>query len=218
MDLFEEFQEAIYKDLGRHRAYSDIAELRPMIGGVECQLDTLSTFMKDVDLDPSIIWFPSTLKLHYEPLGVALIMGSWNYPVFTAVKPLTTCIAAGNCAIIKPSELAPATAEVICKLVEKYLDPNCFRCHTGGVDVAVRLTSMPFDIICFTGSTDKGKLVASAAAKNLVPCILELGGKCPVIVDRTADLDHVAYKVVTAKFQNAGQTCIGVDYVYVHES
>lgn len=198
--LFKDFQEAIHKDLGRHRAYSDIAELSPMIGGIDGQLAMLGTYMKDVELDPSVIWFPSSLKLHYEPLGVALIMGSWNYPVFTVIKPLTTCIAAGNCAIIKPSELAPATAEVMRKLVETYLDPNCFKYHVGGVDVAVRLTTMPFDIICFTGSSDKGKLVAAAAAKNLVPCILELGGKCPVIVDRTADLDHVAFKVVCAKF------------------
>lgn len=203
-DLAEELKDAIHKDLGRHRAWSDLAEVRPMIGNIDYQIEKLADYMKDVDLDPSIIWFPSTLKLKYEPLGVALIMASWNYPVFTVIKGLTTCIAAGNCAVIKPSELAPATAIVLRKLVENYLDPNCYRHHAGGVDVAVRLTSLPFDIICFTGSSEKGKLVAAAAAKNLTPCILELGGKCPVVVDRTADLDFVANKVVTAKFLNAG--------------
>ena len=120
--------------------------------------------------------------------------------------------------MIKPSELSPNTAAAIQKLVDNFLDPRCYRVIQGGVDVAVNITKHRWDLICFTGSSQTGKLVAKSAAENLIPCILELGGKCPVIIDQEANVDFAAFKTVSAKFQNAGQTCIGVDYVLCHES
>ena len=147
---------------------------------------------------------PAKTKVRYEPLGVVLIFGSWNYPYVVTLKPLVQAIAAGDCAVIKPSEMAPFASAAIKSLVENYLDKDCFTVIEGGVDVASQICNYPWDLICFTGSTQKGKLVAEAAAKNLVPCILELGGKCPCVIDETADVDFAAAKVAFARFSNSG--------------
>ena len=114
-------------------------------------------------------------------------MGSWNYPVNT-LSPFVSAITAGNAVMIKPSEFAPNTSHCMKRLFDKYLDQRYYRCIEGAVKTGIKLTSTPFDIICFTGSTHTGKLIAKAASEHLTPCILELGGKCPAIVDRSADL------------------------------
>jgi aldehyde dehydrogenase (NAD+) len=147
---------------------------------------------------------PASCKIRYEPLGVTLIFGSWNYPYVVTLKPLVQAISAGNCAVIKPSEMAPNASAAIKKLVDKYLDNECIRVIEGGVDIASKICGYPWDLIVFTGSSEKGKLVAAAAAKNLVPCILELGGKCPTVVDESADIDFAAQKIVFARFNNSG--------------
>lgn len=174
--------------------------------------------MQDVHFDAPVLLAPNFSRIRYEPLGVALVLGSWNYPYYVCLKPLAQAIASGNCCVIKPSEMSPKAASVIHKLVDKYLDSRCFRVLEGDVRVSIEVTKHKFDLICFTGSGEKGKLVAKAASDNLIPCILELGGKCPVIIDKEANCDFAAYKTVMAKFQNAGQTCITVDYVICHES
>jgi aldehyde dehydrogenase (NAD+) len=156
--------------------------------------------MCDVYFDPALIFFPNSTKIKYEPLGVALIYGSWNFPYFVTLKPLANAIAAGNCAIIKPSEMSPKSSGIIQKIVQKYLDNDCYRVILGDVNVSIQIGKFPFDLICFTGSTEKGKLVAKVAAENLIPCILELGGKCPMIIDESADVDFAAMKVAAAKF------------------
>jgi aldehyde dehydrogenase (NAD+) len=148
----------------------------------------------------------------YEPLGVALIMGSWNFPVSTLIGPFVEAIAAGCCAILKPSELAPETSKMMSKLINT-LDPDCFTCIEGGVETSIALTSSKFDVIAFTGSTEKGKLVAASAAKNLVPCLLELGGKSPAIVDDSCDIEIAAQKIAFGRFANCGQICISPDFV-----
>lgn len=156
--------------------------------------------MRDVYFDPSLIFFPNSTKIRYEPLGVALIYGSWNFPYFVTLKPLANAIATGNCAIIKPSEMSPKSSSIIQKIVQKYLDNDCYRVILGDVNVSIKIGKFPFDLICFTGSTEKGKLVAKVAAENLIPCILELGGKCPIIIDESADVDFAAMKVAATKF------------------
>jgi aldehyde dehydrogenase (NAD+) len=195
-----------------------MAELCPLRHFLEHTIDKLPEYMADVHDDPSIIFSPCSTFVRYEPLGVALIMGSWNFPYFVTIKPLVMAIAAGNCVMVKPSELAPKSSEVMQTLIEKYLDNKCIKVIQGDKDVCIELTNQKFDLICFTGSPEKGKLVAQATAKNLVPLILELGGKCPLIMDKSADFDFAANKCCYGKFQNGGQTCIGVDYVLVHES
>jgi len=122
-------------------------------------------------------------SIEYEPLGIALVISAWNYPIYTAIPQVAAAIAAGNCVILKPSELSSHSSGVIKKLFDKYLNPDFYQCIEGRIEVAKAVTKMPVDVICFTGSTATGRLVAIEAAKNLVPCILELGGKCPVIID-----------------------------------
>jgi len=200
IEMKKEMCRAMKEDMGREEFFTELVEVMVCIEFCTHTVDYLDAHMKDVECDPSIVFAPSHSKLRFEPLGVALIMGSWNYPYFVTLKPLIQSIAAGNCAIVKPSELAPCSAKIIQVLVEKYLDPNCFKVVQGGAETAIALTNSHFDIICFTGSTEKGKLVAKAAAQNLTPCILELGGKCPVILDDSTNLSFAAFKICAGKF------------------
>jgi aldehyde dehydrogenase (NAD+) len=160
--------------------------------------------MADESVDTPMLLAPAKSRIVYEPFGVALVIGSWNFPFFTTIGPLIYAIAAGNCCIIKPSEMSPQSSKVMKRLFTRHLDSACYACIEGAVQVAIAITSKPFDVLCFTGSTEKGRLVAAAAAKNLIPCLLELGGKSPTIVDESADLDIAAKKVVFGRFANAG--------------
>lgn len=153
-----------------------------------------------------------------EPLGSVLIIGPYNYPFQLVIEPLIGALAAGNTAIVKPSEFTPNTAAVIEAMLNGAFEPALVKVFTGGAEVTQSLTAQPFNHIFFTGSTRVGQLVYEAAAKNLVPVTLELGGKSPTIVDETANLKVAARRIVYGKFLNAGQTCIAPDYVYVHES
>jgi aldehyde dehydrogenase (NAD+) len=160
---------------------------------------------------------PGKSYVQPEPLGVVLIIGAWNYPVPLSVMYAAQAIAGGNCVLIKTSELSPYSSNAIADLFETYMDKDCFRVVEGQVQVAIAITKLPFDKIVFTGSTEKGKLVAKAAAENLVPCILELGGKSPTIVDNDADVRNAALRIVQGRFSNAGQTCVACDYVFIHK-
>jgi aldehyde dehydrogenase (NAD+) len=162
-------------------------------------------------------WFvaPARGWAQAEPLGVALILGPWNYPVQLLLTPLASAIAAGNCAVLKPSELAPRTAEVIAALVRESFTEDLVSVVTGGPDVAEALLAERFDKIFFTGSTQVGRLVMAAAAKHLTPVTLELGGKCPAIVCADASLALAARRLAWGKFMNAGQTCVAPDFVLV---
>ena len=131
-------------------------------------------------------------------------MGSWNFPISTTLLPAITAIAAGNAVVIKPSEISAFSAKAMKTLCARYLDLSAYKCVNGQVQVAIRASQSQFDKIIFTGSTEKGKLVAQAAAKNLVPCVLELGGKCPMVIDRSADLDFAASKTSLTGFINSG--------------
>jgi aldehyde dehydrogenase (NAD+) len=165
-------------------------------------------------------WFVSPAKgwVQCEPFGVALILGPWNYPVQLLLAPLVSAMAAGNCAVLKPSELAPRTAEAIAGLVRESFAPEFLSLATGGVDVAESLLGEHFDKIFFTGSTRVGRAVMAAAAKQLTPVTLELGGKCPAIVCADAAIELAAKRIAWGKFMNAGQTCVAPDFVLVHRS
>jgi aldehyde dehydrogenase (NAD+) len=162
-------------------------------------------------------WFvaPARGWVQSEPFGVALIFGPWNYPVQLLLVPLVSAIAAGNCAVLKPSELAPRTAEAVAALVSETFADNFVSIFNGGVDVAEALLGERFDKIFFTGSTCVGRAVMAAAAKHLTPVTLELGGKCPVIVCADAAVEQAAKRIAWGKFMNAGQTCVAPDFVLV---
>jgi acyl-CoA reductase-like NAD-dependent aldehyde dehydrogenase len=181
-----------------------MAEVLPMILDIGETIKHLQTWMKEEVVNTPLLCAPATSKIVYEPLGTMLVIGSWNYPVMLTLSPLVGAIAAGNCVIVKPSEISAHCSTVMRKLIEEYCDPNHVKCIEGHVKVAIKLTQSKFDKIVFTGSTQKGRLVAQAAAKNLVPCLLELGGKCPLIVDESADIGWAALKIIYGKFANAG--------------
>jgi len=156
--------------------------------------------------------------IHPEPYGQVLIIAPWNYPFLLLFSPLLGAIAAGNVAILKPSEHAPKTAAVIEEMINAHFDPGLLHVINGGVETSQALSRLPFDYIFFTGSTRVGKLVMKAAADHLTPVTLEMGGKSPAVVDATADLEIAATRIVWGKFYNAGQTCIAPDYLLVQRS
>jgi aldehyde dehydrogenase (NAD+) len=160
---------------------------------------------------------PGKSEIHKDPLGVVLIIAPWNYPFQLMMAPLVGAIAAGNCAVLKPSEVAPATSALFAKFIPRYVDPDCFPVVEGAVKETTELLNEQFDHIFYTGNGSVGRIVMAAAAKHLTPVTLELGGKSPVIVDSTADLDITAKRIVWAKFVNAGQTCVAPDYILVED-
>jgi aldehyde dehydrogenase (NAD+) len=161
---------------------------------------------------------PARSRIVREPLGVVLIIGPWNYPVQLLLGPLVGAIAAGNCAVLKPSEIAAHTSGVLAKLVRRYLDPECFAVFEGGVPETQAILAERFDHVFYTGNGSVAREVMAAAARHLTPVTLELGGKSPCIVDRDADLEVAARRIAWGKFMNAGQTCIAPDYVLVHQA
>jgi aldehyde dehydrogenase (NAD+) len=161
---------------------------------------------------------PSSARIYREPFGLALIIGPWNYPVQLVLAPLVGALAAGNCAVIKPSELAPATSSFLAATLPRYLDPECVQVVEGGASESAILLAERFDYIFYTGNPRVGRVVMETAAKHLTPVTLELGGKSPCIVDRSANLRVAARRIVWGKTMNAGQVCIAPDYVLVDES
>lgn len=161
--------------------------------------------------------FPYKAKIYPEPLGVVLIIGPWNYPFQLNISPLVGAIAAGNCAIIKPSELAPHTSNVLSELISKYFSPEYITVVEGGVETSQKLLAEKFDHIFFTGGTAIAKIIMAAAAKHLTPVTLELGGKSPCIVDTEINLEYTIKRIIWGKFINAGQTCIAPDYLLVNK-
>lgn len=212
----DEINEAIKKDLGRGAFATWMTEILTVEKEIDFALTHLKEWMKDKVVDTPMLIGPGRSKIVYEPLGVILVMGSWNFPVYTTLAPLIHVIAAGNCAVLKPSEFSVCTTKKLKTLITRYLDMNCFAAIEGAVEVAKACTAKKFDGIIFTGSSEKGKLVATAAGKNLVPCVLELGGKSPTIVDDSADVELAAKKICFGRYFNFGQTCVAPDYVLIH--
>jgi acyl-CoA reductase-like NAD-dependent aldehyde dehydrogenase len=159
--------------------------------------------------------FPAQGRIYPEPLGVVLIIGPWNYPFNLMISPLIGAIAAGDCALLKPSEMAPQTSRVVADLIRQTYDPAYIAVIEGGVEVSQAVLQEKFDHIFFTGGTAIGKIVMAAAAKHLTPVTLELGGKSPCIVDADIQVEYAARRIVWGKFLNAGQTCIAPDYLLV---
>jgi aldehyde dehydrogenase (NAD+) len=162
--------------------------------------------------------FPGRGWVQYDPLGVVLVIGPWNYPLYLSLAPLVAAVAAGNCAVIKPSEWAPATSALLARLVPEYLDSKAIRVVEGDASVTQALLAEGFDHALFTGGTEVGKKIMAAAAPTLTPVTLELGGKSPVIVAADADIDVAARRIAWVKLLNSGQTCIAPDYVLAERS
>ena len=209
----QEFLDALDADLGKHALEAWFTEISYVAGDAKYCRKKLKKWTRRRKVATPIVGQPGKSWLQPEPLGVVLIIGAWNYPLQLTLAGAAAAIAAGNCVVLKPSELAPATSEVTARLVPKYLDPDCVKVVEGGVVETTALLELPWDHILYTGSGNVGRIVLAAAAKHLTPVTLELGGKSPCIVMPDADLETTARRIVWGKFTNAGQTCIAPDYI-----
>jgi len=210
--------DALKTDLGKQSFEAYTTEIGFVLSNISHAIKHLRQWTKPKRVRGTLTLFPSKGFIQYEPYGTVLIIGPFNYPFQLVIEPLIGAIAAGNCAIVKPSELTPHVSKVITEMITETFPKEYIYSIEGGVEVNQALLQEPFDYIFFTGSTRVGKLVMEAAAKHLTPVTLELGGKSPVIIDKSADLTIAAKRIIWGKTINAGQTCVAPDYIMVHES
>ncbi|MDG2502920.1 MAG: aldehyde dehydrogenase [Flavobacteriaceae bacterium] len=213
----ESLFEALYKDLKKPVFESFTSELLMVQKELDLHIKNIKEWAAPKRVSGSLINFPSQDYILSEPYGTVLIISPWNYPFQLAMIPLIGAIAAGNTAVIKPSESAPHTAQIIEEIISEVFPPEWVIVIQGGVKVGAALLKTQWDYIFYTGSTAVGKIVAKAAAEFLTPTTLELGGKSPCIVDGTASIQKTARRIVWGKFLNCGQTCIAPDYVLVQK-
>ncbi len=214
----QEIFDALHADFKKPVFETYETELLLIYQEIDHFIKHLSGWAKPQKVSDSIINFPSKNYIHSQPYGVSLIIGAWNYPIQLTIAPLLGSIAAGNCSILKPSELAPNSSSLLAGLINPNFDAGYLHVVEGDAEVTQSLLSQPLDHIFFTGSTRVGKIIMKGAAEQLTPVTLELGGKSPTIIDQTADLPLAAKRIAWGKFINAGQTCVSPDYVYLHES
>lgn len=210
--------EALKSDLGKPYGEAFTAEIGLVKKEAAHARKNLHRWAKPQRKSTPLAILPGKSFVEPTPYGLALIIGAWNYPFQLVLAPLIGAIAAGNCAIIKPSELAPHSSALLKQLLERYLDPQAYAVIEGPADVSTRLLAEPFDLIFYTGGERVGRIVMEAASKNLTPVVLELGGQNPCIVDETADLAVAARRIVWGRFLNAGQICVAPNHVYVAAS
>ena len=208
-----EISEALIRDLGRSAFEAWLGDIASTKAEAVFARKHFRKWMKPQRQSLPLAQMPGRAWVQYDPIGVVLVIGPWIYPFFLCMSPVVAAVAAGNGVVIKPSELAPATSELIARLVPQYLDPEAVRVVEGAADVTQDLLSQGFDHALFTGGTEIGRKIMAAAAPTLTPVTLELGGKSPVLVLPDADLDVTARRIAWTKLLNSGQTCIAPDYV-----
>lgn len=211
---------ALYDDLGKSPEEVYATETGPLLSEIRIMLKNLKSWMQPKKAKTNLLNFPSASKLYKDPLGVILIISPWNYPLMLNLLPLAGAIAGGNCVVVHPSLSAPATADLIRKILQEIFDEQyiLFAGGDGAQVVPAMMDAIRFDHIFYTGSVEVGRLIYRQAAEKLVPVTLELGGKSPAIVAADADIKIAARRIALGKFINAGQTCIAPDYILVHKS
>jgi aldehyde dehydrogenase (NAD+) len=214
VDRTDELVHALQQDLGKCAAETMLSEISVVVTEVDHAISHLPDWVRPTRVPTPAAALPGSSKVTFEPLGVACVIAPWNYPVNLSLGPLLGAIAAGNAAVLKPSELAPASASALESIIEALDDP-ALTIVQGGVAEATELLDQRFDHILYTGGSRVGRVVMRAAAEHLTPVTLELGGKSPAIVTSTAKIDQAAHRLMWGKFVNAGQTCIAPDYVLV---
>ena len=214
----DELARALQEDLGKAPVEAWSTELNLVSREIDHMIAKLDSWMKPRRVHVPVVMQPAKARIVPEPLGVVLVIAPWNYPVQLHLLPIASAVAAGNAVIGKPSELAPATSAAMARLMAQYLDNDAIAVVEGAAAETQALLAERFDHIFYTGGGNVARIVMEAAAKHLTPVTLELGGKSPTIVDRSADLDGAARRIVYGKFINAGQTCVAPDYVLVDQS
>ena len=210
--------EALMADLGKCRTETYMTEIGMVLAGLTENIKHLRRWSRPKKVMAPLAQFPSTCRVQPEPYGVSLILSPWNYPILLCLDPLAAALAAGNCAVVKPSSMSPATSQVIADMLSSIFEPEYVPPVLGGRDKIGALLEEKFDYIFFTGSPVVGHVVMEAAARNLTPVTLELGGKSPCIVDETANIRVAARRIAFGKILNAGQTCVAPDYLFIHSS
>ena len=212
--------DAMFTDLGKSRSETEYAEIKLVLDELDYCLENLEGWARPIEMPSSRHATGGEIvsKVTFQPYGVSYIIGPFNYPIQLTFSPLVGAIMGGNTAIIKPSENTPNVAGVIEKIVKDAFSPDYVSVIQGAIKENTLLLSLNFDYIFFTGSPNVGKIVMRAAAEQLIPVTLELGGKSPTIVHQDANLDKVVARIARGKWMNCGQTCVAPDYVYVHES
>ena len=213
----DEIDEALFADLRKPRMGAQHFEITSVLEEIDTALSGLEDWMQDMEVTPSAHFTGNRTYVMYEPRGVVLLLGPWNFPFSLVFSPLVPIVAAGNACIVKPNEMQPRTSAVTAKIIREVFDETEVAVFEGGVPLAEALLDMPFDHVFFTGSPAVGKRVMAAASKHLATVTLELGGKCPAIIDHGVDLAKTVAMVVAARFRNAGQLCLSVDHVWVPE-
>lgn len=213
-----EIKEAMYNDFRKHPSEVDLTEVYPITSEIKHVRKHLGTWMSDRRVGTPLSMLGSSSWIMSEPKGVVLIVSPWNFPFNLTFCPLVSAIAAGNVVMLKPSEMTPHASALMRKIIEEVFEPNEVTIAEGGVETSKKVLDMPFNHIFFTGAPKIGKIVMAAAAKNLASVTLELGGKSPTIVGKSANIDAAARRIAWSKCINNGQVCIAPDYVYVHES
>lgn len=217
LDNTEAIQAALYSDFHKPPMETTTSEIFPVLSELRHNLNHLNQWVQPKKIDAPLTYLGTRSEIRYEPKGVCLIIAPWNYPFNLCIGPLISCIAAGNTAIIKPSEMTPHTSALIKKMIGALFSENEIAVVEGDAGISASLLSLPFDHIFFTGSPAIGKVVMKAAAEHLCSVTLELGGKSPTIIDETANLADAARRIAFGKFINNGQTCIAPDYVIIHK-
>ena len=213
-----EIDAALQADLRKMPLGLDNPEIAAPLHDIEVALEELDAWMSPVIIEPSPQFAGNRTYIQYEPRGTCLLFGPWNFPFALVMQPLVAILAAGNSAIVKPNELAPATSGIIARVLAEAFGAHEVTCIEGGIDTSEALLDLPFDHIFFTGSPSVGRHIMAAASRHLSSVTLELGGKCPAILDDGIDLEAAAAKVAAARYYNAGQLCLSVDHVWLHES
>ncbi len=213
----QELYKAIFEDFGKSKFDTFTTEISFVLKDIDYYLKNINSLSRPKKVSTNLANQFGSSKIYSDPLGCTLVIGAWNYPYQLSLSPMVTAIAAGNTCILKPSEVSENTAKAMSKIIADVFPPEYVCLIEGGVEETTELLKLKFDKIFFTGSTKVGKIVYEAAAKNLTPVTLELGGKSPAIVSSTADFEVAAKRIVWGKFINAGQTCVAPDYILVDE-
>lgn len=211
-------KEAVFNDFKKPSAEVDLSEIYPVITEIKHAISHLKSWARPKKVEAPLALLGTSSEIRFEPKGVCLIISPWNFPFNLAIGPLVSAIAAGNTAIVKPSEMTPHTSQIIEKLIDEVFDKSEVAIFQGGIPISEALLKLPFDHIFFTGSPAVGKVIMRAASAHLTSVTLELGGKSPVVVDETVNVKDAAEKIAWGKFLNNGQTCVAPDYILVHKS
>jgi len=214
----EKIKSAVHADFKKPLLEVDTSEIYPVLTELRHARHHLNRWAAPTKVDATISYLGTRSEIRFEPKGVCLILAPWNFPFNLCVGPLVSCLAAGNTAIIKPSEMTPSTAGLVSSMIKELFPDDLVAVAEGGVEVSQELLGLPFDHIFFTGSPAVGKIVMKAASNHLSSVTLELGGKSPAIIDASANLSDAARRIAFGKFMNNGQTCIAPDYLLVENT